>query len=34
MDYRLQQYKDGTFGYLNVDGYRYENTTTGSKVVL
>lgn len=34
MDYRLQQYEDGTFGYLNVDGDRYENTTTGSKVVL
>ena len=32
--YRLQQYEDGTFGYLNVDGDRYENTTTGSKVVL
>ena len=34
MDYRLQQYEDGTFGYLNVDGDRHENTTTGSKVVL
>lgn len=34
MDYRLQQYEDGTFGYLNVDGDRYENTITGSKVVL
>ena len=34
MDYRLQQYEDGTFGYLNIDGNRYENTTTGSKVVL
>ena len=32
--YRLQQYEDGTFGYLNVDGDRYENTTTGSKVIL
>ena len=34
MDYRLQQYEDGTFGYLNIDGNRYENTTTNSKVVL
>lgn len=34
IEYRLQQYEDGTFGYLHVDGDKYENTTTGSKVVL
>lgn len=33
MDYRLQQYEDGTFGYLYIDGNKYYNFKTKSKVV-
>lgn len=33
MDYRLQQYEDGAFGYLNIDGDNYNNFETESKVV-
>ena len=31
--YRLQQYEDGTFGYLNIDGDEYQNYRTGAKVI-
>ena len=32
--YLLQQYDDGTFGYLDIDGDKFENKTTGAKVIL
>ena len=31
--YRLQQYEDGTFGYLDIDGDEYQNYRTGAKVI-
>ncbi len=31
--YRLQQYEDETFGYLNIDGDEYQNYRTGAKVI-
>lgn len=34
MKYRLQQYEDGTFGYLNVDGDLYTKKYNGAKVIL
>lgn len=33
MNYRLQQYEDGAFGYLNIDGNNYNNFETESKVL-
>lgn len=31
--YLLQQYEDGTFGYLNIDGDEYQNYRTSAKVI-
>ena len=33
MEYLLQQYEDGTFGYLGIDGNEHYNLTTDSKVI-
>lgn len=33
MNYRLQQYEDGTFGYFEIDGNERYNFLTGLKVL-